>query len=609
MSKSLSHEKKLVASKMIEAWIRQNSDDGHYYVTNPETEPFVFKHFNTTAEQFRDRVLDKIANTLFYTWSEGNVEEENGFIENVPVGETFQYGDLEITYVDGFISKPHINKMIEYLLHGFPEDDLYDRLREVGPVKTRIVLPDPNTRDFMQDLGDDVLYDTFVSEEQSRKNPLMNKIDYNEEDQTVRLKGYNLNVTWVTPEAFYVEDFPFTLLSAKAKEKSFKLPIPMPTPSWRTKKTSFEGTDRFQQAQINFLASRHQNYCEVLSGGRDKELNWMVPDQITLLATNMPRGVKTKEGTTVTTKMLNKMLPWLVGILLDMGAKGKLSRFTKIDPELDIMARVFVSIVEALAARPCPIKKIQLLGIAAFLYHYNSRDFQYMEKVAKRTFSAQEIETELLWFSNFRVKTSPKFKSSEFEHQISVPYFKVPSNYVAQVTKCAELKFVLIGVNIFDYEVKINVESELPISRGKNTTAHANMLLYDRNTNILERFDSAFGSEVATQKSHTENQSYLDDSLERFFRQTFAMEYLSPLDWCPSSIQSSQERELSKGNVEGKIDGFCQAWAFWYADLRLSNPDFTRDQVIELAMAKLKKRRETLTEYIISYAKQYEQFL
>jgi hypothetical protein len=591
---------------MMEDWVRQNSDDGHYYVTDPETEPFVFKHFNTTAEQFRDKVLNKIGNTLLYTWSEGNVEEEDGLIENVPVGETFQHGDLEITYVDGFISKPHINKMIEYLLHGFPEDDLYDRLREVGPIKHRIVLPDPSSREFTMDLEGDILYETFVSQEQGQK---VGNLKYDEESQIVRFKGYNLNVTWATPEVLYVDDFPMVLLSSKAKEESFKLPIPMPTPSWQTKETIFEGTDKFQKAQTDFLASRHKEYCEVLSGGRNKELGWFVPNEIILLVTKMPGGVKTREGRGVDIGMLNKMMPWLCDILIDMGVKGKLSRFTKIDPDLKIMERVSISIVEALTARPCPIKRIQLLGVAAFLYHYNSRDFQYAEHVAKKAYTAKEIEAEFFWFSNFKIKTPRRFSNSEFSYQAEYPHLYEPPDYVSEVMKCEKSKFVLLGVISWQYDVKIDQSSKIPLSKGKYTNGHANLLLYDRETNTVERFDSNVDTSKKGSELYAEKQLYLDDCLARYFSQTFAMEYLSPLDWCPSALQVSQERELTKGNVKGKISGFCQAWAFWYADLRLSNPDFTRDQVIELAMAKLKQRPETLTEYIISYAKQYEQFL
>jgi len=56
--------------------------------------------------------------------------------------------------------------------------------------------------------------------------------------------------------------------------------------------------------------------------------------------------------------------------------------------------------------------------------------------------------------------------------------------------KCEKSKFVLLGVISWQYDVKIDQSSKIPLSKGKYTNGHANLLLYDRETNTVERFDS-----------------------------------------------------------------------------------------------------------------------
>ncbi len=132
---------------------------------------------------------------------------------------------------------------------------------------------------------------------------------------------------------------------------------------------------------------------------------------------------------------------------------------------------------------------------------------------------------------------------------------------------------------------------------------HANMLIYDRKYNTVERFESHGKDGIWYQPE------LLDRSLSKYFKTEYDMEYSSPLDWCPTNIQRAQEAELEKGNVKGKVDSFCQAWSFWYADLRLSNPGLTRDQVIDLGIKKLREQPGTLTEYIIDYSKKFDKYL
>jgi len=88
--------------------------------------------------------------------------------------------------------------------------------------------------------------------------------------------------------------------------------------------------------------------------------------------------------------------------------------------------------------------------------------------------------------------------------------------------------------------------------------------------------------------------------------------YIPPLDFCPlHGFQAMQELEVLQdraGDVAGKKTGFCVAWSYWYADLRLRYPDTRREQLIERAMLELQNNqgKRTLTEYIVSFASFFE---
>jgi hypothetical protein len=115
---------------------------------------------------------------------------------------------------------------------------------------------------------------------------------------------------------------------------------------------------------------------------------------------------------------------------------------------------------------------------------------------------------------------------------------------------------------------------------------HANVLIYDKNTHELERFDSL---------GHQAHGSF---ELENFDKQIIEVfekhknnkqvhkdyKYYVPLDYCPREIY--QARDIDE---IGFMDtaGNCAVWRLWYIDLRLSNPELKRDEVIKMSMKKI----------------------
>ena len=134
--------------------------------------------------------------------------------------------------------------------------------------------------------------------------------------------------------------------------------------------------------------------------------------------------------------------------------------------------------------------------------------------------------------------------------------------------------------------------------------AHANVLLYDKRTNEMERFD---GHGTMTHVSYEVEK--LDEEVRRCWEghmATFALprsvkqfKYYTPLDYCPRMASVFQSKEVDE--IPGKdVRGNCAVWRTWYVDVRLSNPHLKRKQVVTYAMKKL-TRTGSLYKFIKSY--------
>ena len=129
---------------------------------------------------------------------------------------------------------------------------------------------------------------------------------------------------------------------------------------------------------------------------------------------------------------------------------------------------------------------------------------------------------------------------------------------------------------------------------------HANYLIYDSNTKELERFDP---------NGFTPGEEYNPPNLDRKLKDLFNSNVqqgmiervYTPLSFCPR--RSFQALQHSEGEGKpGDPTGFCAAWAAWYADTRLSNPNKTRKEVVEMSLKKFKDEPGSMTEYIRSYS-------
>ena len=119
------------------------------------------------------------------------------------------------------------------------------------------------------------------------------------------------------------------------------------------------------------------------------------------------------------------------------------------------------------------------------------------------------------------------------------------------------------------------------LESGKILEAHANALVYDKETRILERYEPNGGS-----YGHFDQQG-LDKALQSYFSDKIGF-YNEPNISCPLGLQDIEGDENNDGAKN--IGGNCAAWSLYYMELRLANPTMTAKEVVNHAAAEIKRR-------------------
>ena len=137
-------------------------------------------------------------------------------------------------------------------------------------------------------------------------------------------------------------------------------------------------------------------------------------------------------------------------------------------------------------------------------------------------------------------------------------------------------------------------------SKSDYSDGHANYMIYDKKDKSLERFEP--NKVPVSSYANPKNLDKEIKSLFDFYMPDFVQNYYAPTDYCPvNNFQYIQVQENVK--KEGDPGGFCQPWSVWYADLRLSNPNKSRKDVIKLAMKKIEEKEpKAYTKFIRNYA-------
>lgn len=123
---------------------------------------------------------------------------------------------------------------------------------------------------------------------------------------------------------------------------------------------------------------------------------------------------------------------------------------------------------------------------------------------------------------------------------------------------------------------------------------HANSLIFDSENKVLTRFEPHGGS--GTGKSFY-SQQILDRKLAAWLTAKYPdWRYNRPADFCPVPGPQTKEdadflgRVYKKRKVFGKerlaeTRGFCQAWSLLYIHMRITNPSYSDEEVVERMLA------------------------
>lgn len=133
---------------------------------------------------------------------------------------------------------------------------------------------------------------------------------------------------------------------------------------------------------------------------------------------------------------------------------------------------------------------------------------------------------------------------------------------------------------------------------------HANVLIYDKEKNEIERFDG-LGAGTALAYGLDTFDTLIKDMFkkEEGVHVPVGMRYFTPKDYCPKKMKIFQSRELNELGFDD-LTGNCAVWARAYIDMRLSNPHLTRRKLINYAMTNL----DTYGSFS-KYIKRYQKYL
>lgn len=140
----------------------------------------------------------------------------------------------------------------------------------------------------------------------------------------------------------------------------------------------------------------------------------------------------------------------------------------------------------------------------------------------------------------------------------------------------------------------------IPLGIELTNGSHANILIYDKNLNEIERFES-YGSDYPYGFNY--NPSQLDIQLERKFRQLIPnSKYIKPSVFLPKiGFQYLESYIYQKKGKIGDPGGFCAAWSAWYADKRITHKDVDRTILVKKLIRKIRETDTSFRNLIRNY--------
>jgi ankyrin repeat protein len=134
---------------------------------------------------------------------------------------------------------------------------------------------------------------------------------------------------------------------------------------------------------------------------------------------------------------------------------------------------------------------------------------------------------------------------------------------------------------------------------------HANILIYDKKKNILERFEP-FGPNEMIDEAELNN--YIEKLAKKIFNKD--VKFISPkLFMNETKFQLVSSDSDPDNKKTGDPIGYCMAWCFWYLELRLKNPNVPSEDLVKDAFNNILNKQESTSNQVLDYIRNYSQEL
>jgi hypothetical protein len=147
----------------------------------------------------------------------------------------------------------------------------------------------------------------------------------------------------------------------------------------------------------------------------------------------------------------------------------------------------------------------------------------------------------------------------------------------------------------------------IPIGIELTNGAHANIILYNKETNEMERFEP-YGMNYPPGFNY--NPSALDTNLRNLFMNYFEnynqmeFKFFSPYNYQTKiGLQLLDTIEYNKEKNIGDPGGFCAAWSLWYIEMRISNINITRNDILHKLINYIRLKKISFRSVIRSFTK------
>ena len=239
-------------------------------------------------------------------------------------------------------------------------------------------------------------------------------------------------------------------------------------------------------------------------------------------------------------------------------------------------------------------------NLLAFLYLYNKFDNVCKPFIKKFTTGTYHISG----FNNFQIywgptkdKVKTKIKTVEdVKKEFVIHYIQGASNlkFIEHLKKCKKKRYIIV---------------QLYIVWASGDSAHANMLIFDNVKKTCERFEPYGNNGWSKNAKKVANEWLVEEAFDSVFqdflgelekKHKLKYNYMRPVDYCPEKAYQFYNDFHGKHYPEDP-GGYCGMWSIWWADLRLSNPNKSQKELIDISLDKIKNTSKDFTDFIRNY--------